>query len=441
MPLRTLQISTLENSGVARLTELEPAIDLGVYGSHVVNLVRSVAYAIYPTTFLINDVLLDAFPQTAKGEVLDKYFGVMDSISRKPASRATGSIVIFGDSGVVIPAFTEFAADNGVNIRTLKAGQITAHTLGIAQAVNNNGVVTITTSEPHLLPKGAKITIATIPANTAIDGQHEIIGATNTTIAIKISTSDPIGTVGAILANYVIVNAETVEAGIGQNIGGAQKLSGGYDAFTTINGLSGAADIESDDLYTQRIIKSRGALEGVFTAPQIELAVLSVAGNTRAWVITPLAGVSGGVYGEVGYKPQTGEVVVYFVRDFDNPITPDANEIAITKKAIINSGKMPANAIESDIIVLAPKVTPAVIKITNLTPATADMRQSIERDLKAFIEDILDFENVLTVQQISGIVANSRDSSNNRPTGFEIINGDIDPKTGGLLTYGGVQWL
>lgn len=441
MPLRTLQISTLENSGVARLTELEPAIDLGVYGSHVVNLVRSVAYAIYPTTFLINDVLLDAFPQTAKGEVLDKYFGVMDSISRKPASRATGSIVIFGDSGVVIPAFTEFAADNGVNIRTLTAGQITAHTLGIAQAVNNNGVVTITTSEPHLLPKGAKITIATIPANTAIDGQHEIIGATNTTIAIKISTSDPIGTVGAILANYVIVNAETVEAGIGQNIGGAQKLSGGYDAFTTINGLSGAADIESDDLYTQRIIKSRGALEGVFTAPQIELAVLSVAGNTRAWVITPLAGVSGGVYGEVGYKPQTGEVVVYFVRDFDNPITPDANEIAITKKAIINSGKMPANAIESDIIVLAPKVTPAVIKITNLTPATADMRQSIERDLKAFIEDILDFENVLTVQQISGIVANSRDSSNNRPTGFEIINGDIDPKTGGLLTYGGVQWL
>ena len=77
MPLRTLQISTLENSGVARLTELEPAIDLGVYGSHVVNLVRSVAYAIYPTTFLINDVLLDAFPQTAKGEVLDKYFGVI----------------------------------------------------------------------------------------------------------------------------------------------------------------------------------------------------------------------------------------------------------------------------------------------------------------------------------------------------------------------------
>ena len=441
MPLRTLQISTLENSGVARLTELEPAIDLGVYGSHVVNLVRSVAYAIYPTTFLINDVLLDAFPQTAKGEVLDKYFGVMDSISRKPASRATGSIVIFGYSGVVIPAFTEFAADNGVNIRTLTAGQITAHTLGIAQAVNNNGVVTITTSEPHLLPTGAKITIATIPANTAIDGQHEIIGATNTTIAIRISTSDPIGTVGVILANYVIVNAETVEAGIGQNIGGAQKLSGNYDAFTTINGLSGAADIESDDLYTQRIIKSRGALEGVFTAPQIELAVLSVAGNTRAWVITPLAGVSGGVYGEVGYKPQTGEVVVYFVRDFDNPITPDANEIAITKKAIINSGKMPANAIESDIIVLAPKVTPAVIKITNLTPATADMRQSIERDLKAFIEDILDFENVLTVQQISGIVANSRDSSNNRPTGFEIINGDIDPKTGGLLTYGGVQWL
>ena len=441
MPLRTLQISTLENSGVARLTELEPAIDLGVYGSHVVNLVRSVAYAIYPTTFLINDVLLDAFPQTAKGEVLDKYFGVMDSIARKPASRATGNIIIFGDSGVVIPAFTEFAADSGVNIRTLPAGQITAHALGIVQAVNNNGIVTITTSEPHLLPKGAKITIATIPANTAIDGVHEIIGATSTTLAIKISSSDPIGTVGAILANYVIVNAETVEAGLGQNIGGAQKLSGSYEAFTTIYGLSGGADIESDDLYAQRIIKARGALEGVFTAPQIELAALSVAGNTRAWVVTPLAGVSGGVHGEVGYKPQAGEVVVYFVRDFDNPITPDSNEIAITKQAIINSGKMPANTIESDIVVLAPKVTPAIIKIANLTPATADMRQAIERDLKAFIEDILDFENILTVQQLYGIVANSRDSSNNRPTSFEIVNGNIDPKAGGLLTYGGVQWL
>ena len=45
-----------------------------------------------------------------------------------------------------------------------------------------------------------------------------------------------------------------------------------------------------------------------------------------------MAGVSSGVYGEVGYKPQAGEVVVYFVRDFDNSITPDANEITITKQ-------------------------------------------------------------------------------------------------------------
>ena len=50
MPLRTLLLSTLEDRGVQRLYEAEPSIDTSVYGSKVVNIVRSIAAAIHPVT-------------------------------------------------------------------------------------------------------------------------------------------------------------------------------------------------------------------------------------------------------------------------------------------------------------------------------------------------------------------------------------------------------
>lgn len=437
MPLRTLQISTLEDSGVARFTELEPSIDIGVYGNYVVNLIRSTAYAVHPITWLINDVVKDALPQLAKGDVLDNNFGVMETLPRKPASRSVGDILVYGDSGDVVPLFTEFTTNSGIKIRTTTAGVVSKVQVSILSSVNVNGVVTF--NAVNEFPKGSKVNIVT--NNILVDGLREVIGSDGVSFSIKIDDTSQFSVSGVAFSYYAKIPAESLEQGIDQNIVGSVDLLGYKTAYTSIYGMSGASDPETDERYASRIIKVRGALEGVFTASQVILASLSVAGNTRAWVVTPLYNVSGGVEGEAGYKPKAGQVCVYVMRDDDDDPIPDAIELNLTKQAIIYKGKMPVHTLESDIFVFAPKLVQAKIQIMNLSPNTPEMRRAIEVDLKAYFEDQVDFEQSVTIQQLSVAIVSVRDSANQRVLAFDLISGGFDAGSGELIVYGGVEWL
>lgn len=437
MTLRTLQISTLEDSGLARLQQLEPSIDGAVYGSQITNLVRSVAYAIHPVTWLVADLYEDAFPQSAKGEALDKNFGAMEDLPRKPASSSVGHVLVYGAAGFSVPIFTEFSAPDGVQIRTSETGIISAHEIVITGSVNSDGLVTF--SAENELPKGSSVEILT--GNALVDGAREIVGSTQSTFTIKIQDKNTLNVTGSASATYAKIKAESKSQGAYQNISGAAVLSGDYEAYTTLSGMSGAADAESDTRYSARIIKARGALEGVFTDAQVELAALSVPGNTRAWCVTPLSGVSGGAEGEVGYKPTPGQVCVYVLRDDDADTRPDQAELDMTKQAIIAKGKLPCHTVPGDIFVFAPNLIQANVKISNLVPSTPEMRSAIESEMAAYFEDIVDFEETVTKQQLTAAIGSVRDAANKRVISFEIVNQDFDPGPGGMLVFGGVSWL
>ena len=171
MPLRTVRISSLENLALNRIKELEPRIDSTVYGSITTNLIRSLAVAVHPLTYLAQDILDDAFPQTAKGEALDK-FGTLDSVERKQASQSIGKISVFGTLGATVPLGEEVDVDN-VTIYTKNPATIEAVTLLITSISAANGVVTCKVGADHWLARDAQVSITTSDAR--LNGTHKVI--------------------------------------------------------------------------------------------------------------------------------------------------------------------------------------------------------------------------------------------------------------------------
>jgi|GEM_PF-5264581 len=439
MPLRTVRISSLENLALNRIKELEPRIDSTVYGSITTNLIRSLAVAVHPLTYLAQDILDDAFPQTAKGEALDK-FGQLDSVERKQASQSIGKISVFGTLGATVPLGEEFDADN-VTIYTKNPATIESVTLTITSISSANGVVTCQTFGEHWLARDATVSVST--SEPLLNGTHKVIALVDG-LGFKFEIEDK-NTIAPLLAGtvsmqYAVIDALSKDSGIEQNVAGGVALSGDYEAYLTYNGMSGGAGAESDADYSQRIIATRNLIEGVFNAPQVALAALSVEGNTRSWVVSPLDGVFGGTEGVAGYKPQPGQVCVYVMRDNDTNPLPNPSVLLATRGAIVEKGKMPVHTIKEDIFVFSPTLTPCNFTITGLVPDTAGMRTAITNELAAFIADYLSFEEPLSVNQQISIITNTRDAQGNKTTQFNVTNGAFDAGSGGLLTFGAVSW-
>lgn len=440
MALRKLTISDLEQQGIERLKQLEPSIDASVYGSFVTNLIRSAAYGIYPATLIAEDIFKDGFPQTASTDALDDYHGVQMDLPRIPATGSTGDIIVYGEIGQSVSLDTRFNF-NGLTIQTTAAATIAERSTPIDIVTAQAGIVTVTTTEPHNLPVNGTVLVQIDIGGTVVEGNRTIIGVTETTFSYRISDQNPYAFgAGQAISNSVVMPAQTIQSGIGSNVLGSVTLSGDFAAFTTFAGLTGAADAESDDAYRARLLKKRSVLEGVFTADQIELAALRVAGNTRVWVTSPKDGVTGGTEGVAGYQPQAGQVCVYFVRDGDDPIFPTAPVIATTKQSIIDFGQKPADTDDSDIFVFAPLVANLNIGIANLVPDTPQMRLAIESALRGYIADYVEFEGGFSADQMRAVIAFTRDAAGRTPDSFDLLSTSVPAASGTLIAYDGVTW-
>ena len=111
------------------------------------------------------------------------------------------------------------------------------------------------------------------------------------------------------------------------------------------------------------------------------------------------------------------------------------------KPQTVQKGRMPANTIESDIFVMSPKLVTATIQVSNLSPSTPEMRSAIEREMEAYVEDFVDFGTIVRVEDIVSVIKYTRDATNRGVVSFNVSSQDQNPGSGGLLIYGGIQWL
>jgi uncharacterized phage protein gp47/JayE len=165
----------------------------------------------------------------------------------------------------------------------------------------------------------------------------------------------------------VTVFAETAGQSGNTDSGAALQLDNpiigvNAQALVAADGISGGAEIESDDSLRKRLIaRIQNPPMGGSAADYITWT-REVAGVTRAWVY-PL-------------EQGDGTVVVRFVRDNDADIIPDANEVAAVQ-AHINA----VRPVTADVIVVAPIPVP-IDFILRVVPNTSAVRAAVEAALR-----------------------------------------------------------
>lgn len=182
-------------------------------------------------------------------------------------------------------------------------------------------------------------------------------------------------------------------------------------------GLAGGTEQESIETLRGRVIRSYRVIAHGGSKSDYETWALEVAGVTRAWAVRRWVG--------------PGTVAVFFVRDGDIDIIPNAEALA-TVAAYIEQER----PVTAEVYVLAPVEKPVQYQLT-VTPDSSAVRRAVE----AALVDLHNRESELgggllathIAEAISGAVG-ERDHKVLAPIG------DVVAATNQLLTYGGVLW-
>lgn len=415
MPLIYNSFNTLVEQAFAEFVRQIPGADPTIWGEFSRPYLTSSGALAYSIQFIIRDLEKQVFPQTATGEFLD-FWGALENLPRLAASASLGAISIAGVVDTIIPIGTVFNAANGSQYVSDAVGVIATNSIDVISLVRDGTTVTATTNGDHTLSTGLNVLIAGA-VETDYNGTFQIAVTDRDKFSYTISTTPSSPATGTITASgdYAPITIQSIDVGINTNLTNGAVLTLATPIIDVDNsgtaqfdGITGGADLETDDAYRERIILSRSIIEGVFTNDQIILAALGVAGNTRAFVINPEISTCDPAPSP-GFVPVAGQVVIYILRDNDTNIIPSQTILDTTKEAILVNGKLPATTYQGDVFVFAPIPVQVDFDFSALTPDTSTMRQAVINQLGAFFEDSVDFEEDVLEASFLGAIQNTQD--------------------------------
>ena len=233
--------------------------------------------------------------------------------------------------------------------------------------------------------------------------------------------------VSAAVTTKAGTNTASLEAVDGGALGNAdaglvltlvQPVVGVDDTFTVLApGLTGGTDRESIESLRARVIRSYQVIPHGGDADDYVTWGLECAGVTRAWAVRNYMG--------------PGTVGLFFVRDGDASIIPDANEIAIVQAYL--ETKAPVTA---EVYALAPVLKAVNYKI-RLTPDTSAVRTAVIAELNDLHEREAGLGETLLISHIREAVSSAEGEADNvvvSPTA------NVTASANELLTVGTVTW-
>ena len=380
------------------------------------------------------DIIPNSFVTTCKDKEALEPFATLKNVPQKLATGSEGKAVISGISGTTIPLGTIFLA-NEQKFRLLSSVSIETQSIGISEITCNGKTVNVTTASDHNFASNIQITIA--GCNTAEFNGSFIITATdtnkfsyqiNTTVtATETSTGTATGTIA-------VLDLKSLETGASTNLANGDSLSienqiAGVNqyAYTMFTEISGGTDDEAFEEWEKRVVYRYQNPITYFNEANIKNAVLSIAGNTRCWVLK--------------CTPTVGQVTVYFVRDNDANILPDASEISKAKDAIVALRTVKDS--DSDIFVYAPTAKTVNFNISNVVPDTPTMKQAIKNSIEQLFADKVTLSTDLTLNTINSAIGNSFDLESGAELQSYTLNSpsaDISCSTGELAVLGTITF-
>lgn len=350
------------------LPESNPFLKNGMLGA----LITGNSFRVYDFYLQLNELQKQLFVQTATGEFL-AMFGSWFGVTQNPAAQADGFIVVTGTATTIIPDATQFQSTDNNQYISIGSETITTTALNVLSITRSGDEATVTTDGDHELSSFISVLMA--GANeTDYNGTFEITVNGTDTFTYTVSGSPATPATGTITATATTayVNVQSVDYGQSTNQDADSPLTlstgiAGVDSTTRVdfNGLSGGSDIESDNDYRIRVIERVQNPVAMFNTYAIINQAKTVTGVTRVFVqeVTPAA----------------GQVTIYFVRDNDASIIPDAGEIADVKTAVLEI--KPAHTLDADVIVDAPDPITVDFTFNQLSPNTTSMQTAIETNL------------------------------------------------------------
>lgn len=340
--------------------------------SYLLAIIRAMSGRLFDFYNQIREMLIDIFPDTARGSFLDRWGGWV-GITRNGASTAAGFCNFTGTLTTAIPDSTQVSSQGGIAFETSSASAIAAESLNVTELTRSAGTAFATTDLPHNLGSGMSVTI--VGANeTEYNGTYTIV-ATD----VNKFTYDIVGTpvspaTGTITADVerALVEIISVDLGSQNNLDGSTPVTlstpiAGVDstALVGFGGVGGGVDSETDEDYRIRVRDRWANPLTLFNVQAITEQAQSVPGVTRVFVFP--------------VTPDVGDVTVYFLRDNDVDIIPSPAEVTDVKNALLEI--TPANTDPANLFVDGPVPNTVDFTFLSITPQSIPMRNAIEENL------------------------------------------------------------
>lgn len=222
---------------------------------------------------------------------------------------------------------------------------------------------------------------------------------------------------------------------------------------TLVNTISVSSITRSNEVATVTTATSHSLEDGqimeIFGADQdeynIRKKVIVIDDVNFAYVVTgaPASPATGTITVQTGIP--NGQVIVYFTRDNDENIIPDASEVAAVKDAIVNfdTGIKPANVDDNDVIVRAPTPITVNFTFTLLSPNTPSMQEAVRQNLIAFFRENTEVSQDLLQVAYQAAIFRTIDPE----TGISVNNftlsspsGDVTIQTGEIPVLGTITF-
>jgi uncharacterized phage protein gp47/JayE len=422
-------------------TDPSKKIDPTIRNGFIRGLVQSLSVGIFENNKNIQKAVDEVIPWTSQSEEYLQYWGNVLNINRQDSTPSTGVMIFTGTATTLIPQNTSITSATDIEYLTESDVTITLQNLNVASIVRVGSLVTVTTDVAHNLANNVIVTItgADQVEYNVVDQAINVISTTEFTFSIDTTPVTP--ATGTIVVSFTSasVTVNSVEFGTETNVGGNVDLTltnpiigVDSDVYTNFEGISGGLAVESVESYRNRIgEKFSSYFAPAFTTVGIPVFLKeNVAGITRAWVKAAF--------------PDPGKVTIYFVRDNDDDIIPNASQIADAKDAIINGtdtvdGIKPANTPDNYVIVLAPTPKTVNFHFTTLSPNTDDMKNAITQNLTDYFRNNAEFEQSISQFELNNIIYSTTDSNGNSPT-FSLALSNVIVGAGEIPILGTVSF-
>jgi uncharacterized phage protein gp47/JayE len=266
-----------------------------------------------------------------------------------------------------------------VQYLTVGAATISNNVVSISTLTRVGTTATATTAAAHNLASGMEPTIAGV-VETDYNGAFAITVTSATTFTYEVTDSPSTPATGTITvtSDSASVSIESVEFGQDQNQDAGTEISfsspiSGVDSLTRVQfgAIGGGTDLESDEDLRIRVIDRYANPVSTFNVAAITKQIRLVSGITRVFVEE--------------ITPAVGQVTVYFTRDNDANIIPDASEVTTAKNKLLEI--KPAHVDPDDVIVSAPTGVTVPFTFSALSPNTSTMQAAITANLQSLFRD------------------------------------------------------